>query len=449
MAQIFKAKKSNKAQVKRAEITIEKLDHQGLGCGRLDGKIVFVPGALPQERVLVNLIEQKKQYAKAELIRLISPSEKRIQPDCPHYQSCGGCNMQTLAAPDQIAYKQDALLGLMTRFTGTDIPQMVPAIQSEPWQYRRTARLSVAFDRKRKQVVMGFRQKNSKALVEITQCPVLCGDLETLIQPLRALLDRLSIRRHVGHIELFATDSGLICLFRILKDLSAKDSALLAAFETQHQLSVYLQRESDSIAPLNVPEQQEQSIAPFYQLAGSDIKLAFTPGDFIQVNARVNDSMVAQAINWLDLDANDRVLDLFCGIGNFTLPMALRCKSVVGIEGIDVMVEQGRRNARLNQIVNAEFYQADLFSDFTSQEWSKQSFDKVLLDPARAGAAETVAYLHKLKPNKIVYVSCNPATLARDSKLLIAKNYKLTRLGILDMFPQTGHVESMALFERI
>ncbi len=449
MAQIFKAKKSNKAPAKRAEITIEKLDHQGLGCGRLDGKIVFVPGALPRERVLVNLTEQKKQYAKGKLIRIVTPSDKRIQPDCPHYQRCGGCNMQTLAAPDQIAYKQDALQGLMTRFTGTDIPAMATAIQSAPWQYRRTARISVAFDRKRKQVIMGFRQKNSKALVEITQCPVLCAELEALINPLRALLDKLSIRRHVGHIELFVTDSGLICLFRILKDLSDKDCALMAAFETQHQLSVYLQRESDSIAPLNASKQQEQSLAPFYQLAGSDIKLAFTPGDFIQVNAGVNDSMVAQAIDWLDLDADDRVLDLFCGIGNFTLPIAQRCRSVVGIEGIDVMVEQARKNACFNQLPNAEFYQADLFSDFSTQEWSKQPFEKVLLDPARAGAAETVTYLHKLKPNKIVYVSCNPATLARDSKLLIAKNYKLTRLGILDMFPQTGHVESMALFERI
>ena len=444
MAQIYKAKKVQKITSKAVEITIEKLDHQGLGLGRLDGKAVFVAGALPGERVSVNIFEQKKQYAKATLRKVLTPSAQRIEPACPHYATCGGCSLQILDSDVQADYKQTALFSLLQHFSKNDDINFAEPILSQPWQYRRTARLSVMFDRKAKQLVFGFRERNSKSLVAINECPVLEPALSVLIQPLRQLLATLTVRRDLGHIELFAVDSGVICLFRILKPLKDKDQDLLQAFASEHQLSIYLQPEPDSVVKLtpDIP-------AAWYQLADGEFKLSFTPGNFIQVNPVVNNQMVKQAIDWLELTPEDRVLDLFCGGGNFSLPLAGLCHSVVGVEGVDGMVRQAQANAIANNVANAQFYQADLSADFSKLPWAKASFDKVLLDPARAGAAETVQYLHKLKVKKIVYVSCNPATLARDSKLLMEKHYKLTRLGMIDMFPQTGHVESMALFERV
>ncbi|QUM75177.1 23S rRNA (uracil(1939)-C(5))-methyltransferase RlmD [Moritella sp. 24] len=444
MAQIFKAKKVQKTPSKAVEITIEKLDHQGLGLGRLDGKAIFVAGALPGERVSVNIIEQKKQYAKATLRKVLTPSEQRIEPACPHYATCGGCSLQTLACDDQADYKQTALFSLLQNFSKNDDIEFAEPILSQPWQYRRTARLSVMFDRKAKKLAFGFRERNSKSLVSINECPVLEPALSALIQPLRQLLATLTVRRDLGHIELFAVDSGIICLFRILKPLNDKDLALLQAFASEQQLSIYLQPEPESVLKLT-----PDTPAAWYQLADGEFKLSFTPGNFIQVNPIVNNQMVEQAINWLELTPEDKVLDLFCGGGNFSLPIARLCHSVVGVEGVDEMVRQAQVNAAANNVDNAKFYQADLSADFSKLPWAKNSFDKVLLDPARAGAAETVQYLHKLKVKKIVYVSCNPATLARDSKLLMEKHYKLTRLGMIDMFPQTGHVESMALFERV
>jgi len=444
MAQIFKAKKVHKTPSKAVEITIEKLDHQGLGFGRLDGKAIFVAGALPGERVSVNIIEQKKQYAKATLRKVVTASEQRITPACPHYATCGGCSLQILDSHDQADYKQAALFSLLQNFSKNDDINFADPILSQPWEYRRTARLSVMFDRKAKQLAFGFRERNSKSLVAIKECPVLQPNLSALIQPLRQLLATLTVRRDIGHIELFSVDSGIICLFRILKPLNDKDQALLQAFASEQQLSIYLQPETESVLKLT-----PDTPAAWYQLAGGEFKLSFTPGNFIQVNPVVNNQMVEQAINWLELTPEDKVLDLFCGGGNFSLPIARLCDSVVGVEGVDEMVRQAQINAKENNVDNATFYQADLSADFSKLAWAKNSFDKVLLDPARAGAAETVQYLHKLKVNKIVYVSCNPATLARDSKLLMEKHYKLTRLGMIDMFPQTGHVESMALFERV
>jgi 23S rRNA (uracil1939-C5)-methyltransferase len=444
MAQIYKAKKVQKTPSKAVEITIEKLDHQGLGLGRLDGKAVFVAGGLPGEQVSVNIIEQKKQYAKATLRKVLSPSAQRIAPACPHYVTCGGCSLQILDSHDQADYKQTALFSLLQKFSKSEDIEFAEPILSQPWEYRRTARLSVMFDRKAKQLVFGFRERNSKSLVAIEQCPVLVPALSALIQPLRQLLATLTVRRDLGHIELFAVDSGIICLLRILKPLNDKDQGLLQAFASEQQLSIYLQPETDSVVKLT-----PDTPAAWYELSGGEFKLSFTPGNFIQVNPVVNNQMVAQALDWLDLSPEDKVLDLFCGGGNFSLPVARLCHSVVGVEGIDEMVRQAQTNATTNNVDNAQFYQADLSVDFSKLAWARNSFDKVLLDPARAGAAETVQYLHKLKAKKIVYVSCNPATLARDSKLLMEKHYKLTRLGMIDMFPQTGHVESMALFERV
>ena len=292
MAQIYKAKKVQKITSKAVEITIEKLDHQGLGLGRLDGKAVFVAGALPGERVSVNIIEQKKQYAKATLRKVLTPSVQRIEPACPHYTTCGGCSLQILDSDVQADYKQTALFSLLQHFSKNDDINFAEPILSQPWQYRRTARLSVMFDRKAKQLVFGFRERNSKSLVAINECPVLEPALSVLIQPLRQLLATLTVRRDLGHIELFAVDSGVICLFRILKPLKDKDQDLLQAFASEHQLSIYLQPEPESVVKLT-----PDSPAAWYQLADGEFKLSFTPGNFIQVNPVVNNKMVKQAID--------------------------------------------------------------------------------------------------------------------------------------------------------
>ena len=444
MAQIFKAKKVNKGPSKAVEIKIEKLDHQGLGFGRLAGKAVFVADALPGERVLAQVTEQKKQYAKAKLSKVLAPSAQRITPACPHYAMCGGCSLQTLDGVDQAQYKQEALFGLLQNFSQAQDVGFAEPLLSKPWQYRRTARLSVMFERKQKQLQLGFRQKHSKSLVEIETCPVLVPELSALIVPLRSLISSLKIKRDIGHVELFSVESGHVCLLRIMKPLHEKDSEKLAEFAQQHDLSVYLQTDPDTVVKFDADTADSH-----YRLSNQALTLQFTPGNFIQVNPEVNEAMVNQALDWLDLSADERVLDLFCGGGNFSLAMAKQCASVTGVEGVNEMVRQAEENANANGLTNCQFYQADLSSDFSKLSWAKAPFDKVLLDPARAGAAETVQYLHKLKAKKIVYVSCNPATLARDSKLLMAQQYKLTRLGMIDMFPQTGHVESMALFERI
>lgn len=449
MAQIFKVKKANKSSNKAVEINIEKLDHQGLGFGRLDGKAVFVAETLPGETVLAQVTEQKKQYAKATLRKVIKPSEQRIKPACPHYATCGGCSLQTLPSEAQVEHKQTALFGLLKQFSQASDITFADPIVSDPWAYRRAARLSVMFDKKQKQLMFGFRQKNSKTLVEIDACPVMASELSALITPLRTLISKLKVKRDIGHVELFTVDSGVICLLRILKPLKDSDIALLASFSDSNQVQIFLQPEPNVVEPLTRELLTNEQPATWYHLQDSRFKVQFTPGNFIQVNRDVNEAMVTQAMNWLDVQSEDNVLDLFCGGGNFSLPLAAVAKSVVGVEGVEEMVRQATHNAQANQLDNTQFYAADLSSDFSKLTWAKQDFDKVLLDPARAGAAETVQYLHKLKANKIVYVSCNPATLARDSKLLMAQQYKLTRLGMIDMFPQTGHIEAMALFERI
>ncbi|MCG7584875.1 23S rRNA (uracil(1939)-C(5))-methyltransferase RlmD [Photobacterium sp. OFAV2-7] len=440
MARFFKPQKRKVTDTKHKEIEISRLDHLGAGIGHINRKPVFVDGLLPGEKALVQFTEDKKQFARAKVIKRLADSQARIKAHCPIYDQCGGCNLQHLSHSGQVEAKQQALSELMSKFAATDkeqaFAQAAPIVGSDK-HYRRCSRFSLKLSGGKLQ--FGFRKNQSKDIVDVEQCPVLAQSLNELLPPLRSLLNRLKGQKHLGHVELVEADNGRVVLIRHLQPFNDKDMTLLRQFAEQYDVILYLAPTSDSIDRIS-------GQAPYYELDGQ--KLYFSPKDFIQVNRDVNTRMVEQALEWLDVGPTDRVLDLFCGLGNFSLPLAKRAKALVGVEGVDEMVHRASDNALINQINNASFYQANLEEDVTSMVWAQEHFNKILLDPARAGAAGVMQHVVNLNPERVVYVSCNPATLARDSQVLLKQGYQLERLGMLDMFPHTGHLESMALFTK-
>ncbi|TBL73107.1 23S rRNA (uracil(1939)-C(5))-methyltransferase RlmD [Obesumbacterium proteus] len=417
-------------------VTATDLDPFGQGVARHNGKAIFISGLLPDEQAEVTLTEDKKQFARAKVKRLLTRSPERVAPRCPHFGICGGCQQQHASEPLQQRSKSASLQRLISRETGLDIiPESV--ISGPEYGYRRRARLGLQFQPKQQQLVMGFRKSGSNDLVPIKACPVLAPALASLLQPLHECLAEMKAVRRLGHAELVLADNGPVLVLRHLDPLKEQDLARLHNFSAQHRVMLYLQGNDDELVKLC-------DDVPFYQVDG--LRLFFSPRDFIQVNDAVNHQMVAQALEWLEVESTDRVLDLFCGMGNFTLPLAKRAKQVVGVEGVATLVANGLYNAQINALNNVEFFQHNLEDDVTRQPWAKLGFDKVLLDPARAGAAGVMDHIVKLAPQKVVYVSCNPTTLARDSQILIAAGYRMERVRMLDMFPHTGHLESMALF---
>ncbi|MDF8328103.1 23S rRNA (uracil(1939)-C(5))-methyltransferase RlmD [Aeromonas salmonicida] len=439
MAQFFKPQKKF-TQPQRIEFTVDSLDHHCVGIGRHQGKAIFIEGALPGEQVKARILDDKKQYAHAALQQVVTPAANRIAPFCNHYRECGGCNAQHLGEADQQAAKEAGLVSLFERLGQIKAPVLEPVLTGESRAYRRVCRLAIKFDKNGRCTRVGFRRRQSNDLVEIEGCPVLAEPLSALIVPLRECLNRLKSQRELGHAELIQAEQGIMMLLRHTGRPNEADRALLVAFAKSQGIDLYLQAADERIEPLH------QVFQPSYSLDG--LSLAFAPGDFIQVNGPINQSMVAQALAWLGASKDDKVLDLFCGIGNFTLPLARQAREVVGVEGDLAMVVRAEENARRNGIDNARFYKADLSGDIVGMSWAREGFDLVLLDPARPGALEVMGHVVKLSPKRVVYVSCNPVTLARDSQVLVKGGYRLVRLGMLDMFPHTGHLESMALFER-
>ncbi|ENM5731964.1 23S rRNA (uracil(1939)-C(5))-methyltransferase RlmD [Vibrio mimicus] len=436
MARFFQPKKQSTIDKKHQPVTIERLDHQGSGLAFLQKKPLFVDGALPGEEVLIQLTESKSKYARGQLIKVLKPSTERVEPFCVHYAQCGGCDLQHLDRTGQINHKQQALSQLMVKFAGQSLALSAP-VCSDDQGYRRRARLSLMWDKKTQQLQFGFRRKQSKAIVSVTHCPVLEPSLNALLPELNALLSQWSQPELLGHVELVKGDNTQVLVLRHLGVLAEQDQQSLSDFATQKGLTLYLTLEAGEL-------QHVQGEAPYCEETGS--RLSFLPNHFIQVNRAVNQQMVEQALNWLEVNKQDRVLDLFCGLGNFTLPLAKQAQEVVGVEGVEEMVQHATHNAKLNQINNVAFYQANLEQDMTNASWAQQKFAKVLLDPARAGAEGIVDQLAALGAERVVYVSCNPATLARDSQSLLSQGFRLEKLGMLDMFPHTSHLESMALF---
>ncbi|GAA3541165.1 23S rRNA (uracil(1939)-C(5))-methyltransferase RlmD [Zobellella aerophila] len=435
MVQFFKVRKPDPKALGVLDIDILELNGHGVGLARYRGKPLFVPGTLPGEKVRVRLTGQHSKYHKGQLLKVLQPSPRRTKPFCSYIDSCGGCSLQHLPPELQHQSKELSLNLLFSRLLPAPLP-LDGWLTGPERGYRRVARLAIR--RQGKGVALGFRRAQSHELVEIDHCGVLHPELSALIVPLRQLLNRLKGSRQLGHLELYHCAQGIALLLRHTDAFSDRDLDTLLSFAQQHALTLVLQDDKDR-RPLHV------SFPPYYQLDG--FKLAFTPGDFIQVNPVANEAMVTQAIDWLAATPEQRVLDLFCGVGNFSLPLAARVKSVVGVEGVQEMVEQARGNAEEHGCHNVRFYRADLASDFTREPWAQEGFDAVLLDPGRAGAERVMPYLVGMAPGRLVYVSCNPATLARDAEVLLAGGYRLTRMGLTDMFPHTAHSEVMALFE--
>ncbi|MFP1868494.1 23S rRNA (uracil(1939)-C(5))-methyltransferase RlmD [Lonsdalea quercina] len=435
MAQFYSPKRRVTTR-QRITVSVNDLDPFGQGVARHQGKTIFIAGALPGEQAEVQVTEDKKQFSRASLKQLLSKSEDRVDPRCPHFNVCGGCQQQHASQALQERSKSIALMRLMAREIGVTVPS--PDVISGPaYAYRRRARLGLYFQAKSQRLQMGYRQAASHDLVEVRHCPILCSELEALLVPLHECLSSLQAKRRLGHVELVLADQGPLVILRHLDPLSAADRQALIALARARSISLFLAGETDALECLH-------GEMPTYHI--DDLSLAFSPRDFIQVNDVINRQMVSQALSWLDVQPQDRVLDLFCGMGNFTLPLARRAAEVVGVEGVPALVAKGQENARRNGLSNAVFFHHNLEEDVTRQPWASQGFNKIVLDPARAGAPGVMSHIVKLAPERVVYISCNPTTLARDSKVLLEAGYQLARIAMLDMFPHTGHLESMALF---
>lgn len=425
---------------KKQRLSVERLANDGRGIAFVEGRTWFIEGALAGEQVEARVLAARSQVVEARVERVLAGSAQRRAEPCPHARVCGGCTLQHLSASDQLELKQRSLAEQLSRVAGVEPEQWAAPLTSPEFGYRRRARLAVRWEHKARRLDVGFRASASQDIVSIDQCPVLVQPLQTLLPALLAVLKALDKPQSIGHVELFSGTAEAV-LVRHTAPLSEVDQQRLAAFAEGQRVQLWLQGEGPA-APL----QPAQALG--YRLARWDLQLEWRPGDFVQVNEPVNEAMVAQALDWLAPVQNARVLDLFCGLGNFALPLARAGARVTGVEGVEAMVERARTNAEHNGLENTHFYRADLSKPLAEASWACEGFHAVLLDPPRDGAWEVVRQMATLGAERVVYVSCNPATLARDAAELIRQGYRLRRAGMLDMFPQTSHVEAMALFER-
>jgi 23S rRNA (uracil1939-C5)-methyltransferase len=425
-------------------VTIESMSHEGRGIARVNGKTVFVFGALTGETVLIQVLKSTRNFDQATTLEVIEPSPQRITPRCEAFQVCGGCSLQHLGSEDQVALKQQMLLDMMTH-AEIQIRDLLPPLCASAWGYRKKARLGVKYVEKKGRVLVGFRERNTPFIADMHRCEVLLPQLGHNLDLLSELIGQLDARAQIPQIEVAADADHIQLVFRHLQVLSEHDLNLLTEFARQQGFYVQLQPGGpDSVHNL-YPEQQQLYLDP---LDNGEIRIAFKALDFVQVNSEINRQMVIQALRLLDLQPTDSVLDLFCGLGNFTLPMAKNCRQVIGIEGDQAMVERARASAVNGKVDNTDYHVADLTQPDTDFPWMRQRYDKILLDPPRSGALEIVQLIGCFNATRIVYVSCQPSSLVRDAAIICAQGYSMTHLGIMDMFPQTAHVESMAVFER-
>jgi 23S rRNA (uracil1939-C5)-methyltransferase len=427
------------------EADIADLSHDGRGVARIDGKAVFVAGALPGERVRLRFTGKHRHYDEAAVEAVLRASPDRVEPRCAHFGICNGCALQHLAATAQIAAKQRVLLENFERIGKVQPRAVLPALTDAPWGYRRKARLGVKFVEKKGRVLVGFRESNGRYIADIRRCEVLHPAVGDRIADLATLIESLAASRTIPQIEVAAGDDLVALIFRHLQPLSDADREALKAFGQRHSLGIYLQPGGiDSVSAL-WPDDARLS----FRLPAYDLDIEFQPLDFIQVNAGMNRRMIDHALQLLDPQPGDRVLDLFCGLGNFTLPIARRGADVVGVEGEAGLVRRAQANADRNQVGNARFHAADLAADQRAAAWAKADYNLMLLDPPRSGAVELLEYLPGRAVRRLVYVSCHPGSLARDAALLVERHgFNLAAAGVMDMFPHTAHVESIALFER-
>ncbi|WP_076420353.1 23S rRNA (uracil(1939)-C(5))-methyltransferase RlmD [Colwellia sp. UCD-KL20] len=450
MANFFKPSTKKQPTGQVISVLIDRLDHNGIGVGEYKNKSIFIANTLPKEKVTAKIAEAKSKFYKASVIELVNLSEFRVKPRCHHFKTCGGCDLQHLSFQEHLAFKQQKLIDLFSRNNiNTNLPWQ-ESITSDALHYRRKARVGVQYN-KLGEPIVGFRQKASNNLVQLKECIVLVEPIKHVFTILTSLIKSLSLVKSIGHVEIIYTQHVSI-IVRQLIPLNEQDKTLWKNIAEQHQWQVYIDngKEVTPLTPVTPLFYQisEQSGISTKHAAESVINIYFEPKDFIQVNHHVNNQMIIQALNWLDLKEDDQVLDLFCGLGNFSLPIAKKVRSVVGIEGLQAMVDKATYNAQMSKLNNIEFFQADLNSNWGKEAWAHRKYSKVLLDPARAGAYGALVQLIDLDISNIVYVSCDPATLAKDSQLLISNGYTIEKIAIMDMFAQTKHIETMILFKK-
>ena len=418
------------------------LTHQGEGVVH-GGKTVFVAGALPGERIRFRRARRRRQHDEAQLLEVLEPSSERVPPRCPHFGVCGGCALQHLSAEAQLAAKDQALRDTLARIARVEPQRWLAPLQGPQWGYRRRARLGARYVRKKGHVVVGFRERAAPYVAQLSRCEVLAAPAGELISPLATLLDGLTIREQVPQIEVAVADDATALVLRVLERPAPGDVAALEAFAATRGVRVFLQPGGlDSVYELGTPG------APLtYRLGGFDLQLEFAPTDFIQVNAAVNELLVARALELLALTGEARVLDLFCGLGNFTLALARHAALAVGGGGDAALIERAMRNAARNRIGNARFHAADLAqAPAADAPWRRGGYSHVLLDPPRSGARAVLPALAQLAPERLLYISCHPGSLARDlGELVHEHGFLLEAAGVVDMFPHTAHVESLAL----
>lgn len=436
-----------------SRIKISSLDMEARGVGHQDGKVIFVEGALPGEVVSYQTQRRKPSYEIAQLTQIYQQSSQRVQPSCAYFGRCGGCSMQHLDAAAQVAIKQRVLEDNLWHIARIRPQTILRPIYGPAWKYRYRARLSVRYLEKKGGTLVGFHERKRSYVADMLDCHILPRHVADLLPELRKLINQLSIRERIPQIELAVGSQVTALVLRVLEPLSFNDKKLLCQFADQYPIQFWLQPQGPDSATLFYP----LNLAPLsYELPEYRINFKFKPTDFTQINHQINRVLVQQALHFLDVQTCDRIVDFFCGLGNFTLPIARKAMKVIGIEGSPNLIERAQENALDNQIMNADFLVQNLF-EFTLADWQMlnrlEQINKILVDPPRDGAvaiAKVLAHPDALRPGCIVYVSCNPATLARDAAILVHEaGYQMTQAGIINMFPHTSHIESIAVFKQI
>lgn len=428
-------------------VTVESLDFEGRGVAHVDGKTIFIHGALPYEEVTFSSFRKKPNFENADVVEIRRESFLRTTPACPHYGVCGGCAMQHLEPAAQVAAKQRVLEDNLKHIGKVQAEAMLPPIYGPAWGYRHRARLSVKNVIKKGGVLVGFHEKRSSFIADMQSCKVLPPDISALLMPLRGLVESLSIHSNLPQIELAVGAHVTALVLRIMEPLTSADEQKLKDFADQYRVQFWLQTKGPETAkafyPLDAPELT-------YELPEFNVSMPYKPTEFTQVNSAINQVMVGRALRMLDPQPDENIADMFCGLGNFTLPIARSGATVLGVEGSQALVDRARENAVKNGLDHLTRYAvSNLFEVTTEQIQAWGQFDKMLIDPPRDGALALVTNLPENGPKRIVYVSCSPSTLARDAGILVnEKGYRMLSAGVINMFPHTGHVESIALFER-
>ncbi|MEE8342573.1 MAG: 23S rRNA (uracil(1939)-C(5))-methyltransferase RlmD [Gammaproteobacteria bacterium] len=437
-----KSKPLNQAPVRAR---IESLSHDGRGVAHIDGKTVFIDGALPDEEVTFRYLSKHRKFDQGQVVEVVTPSADRVEPRCPHFGLCGGCSLQHMEPGAQILAKQKILLENLQRIGGVEPDRILEPLTGPHWGYRNRARLGARYVIKKARVLVGFRERHKSFIADLTRCEVLHPSVGLRITELAELIQKLSIRAHIPQIEVAVGQGTTALVLRHLEPLDDDDVARLAEFGRSRDLHIYLQPGGVETVTALWPEDSQLN----YQLPRYDIEINFRPTDFVQINPDINIALVDRVVECLNPGPDDRVLDLFCGLGNLSLPLARNAGQVVGVERDVGLLQRAGENAQRNGIENAQFHSADLTQDISGSPWAKSAYNKILLDPPRCGAKELMHRIPKWEGRQVVYVSCHPGSLARDACALVNDyGYRLVSAGVMDMFPHNTHVESISVFEK-